>query len=49
MMVLIFGLLTAISWLIITKSIDRITSIIQIVHEIYRSEKGLNSLQRING
>jgi predicted PurR-regulated permease PerM len=39
MMALIFGLLTAIGWLVVAKSMDRITSLIQIVHEINRSEK----------
>jgi predicted PurR-regulated permease PerM len=49
MMVLIFGLLTAIVLLVVAKSIDKITSIMQIVYEIQRGEKVLNSLQRIDG
>jgi predicted PurR-regulated permease PerM len=39
MMALIFGLLTAIGWLVVTKSMDRITSLIQIVYEINRGEQ----------
>jgi predicted PurR-regulated permease PerM len=39
MMALIFGLLTALGWLVVTKSMDRITSLIQIVYEINRSEQ----------